>query len=193
MLGEKAELVARTADLEERLREAETAVIATKGTSRTASPEVNAVLHPALPVRVGETAHKTKEEEDAVVAVTGTETNDGRATGWMEHDGGEGTMQQQQQVATEYKQARLAASQPKGAEVDYLRSELETARAEQARVVVVAAEEREASARRVSELEVAIAETKLEYRRHRDRAESRLETLRVAFDQENEENDSQVG
>jgi len=198
LLDEKTELLTRTADLERRLREAETAMAATTATSQTtpALPETSAMLNPGLPARALETAPRVKDDN----AVAATDAGDRPATGRTENDERKAMrwrqqqqqQRKQQQVQTEHDQADLAARQLMGAEVDLLRGELETARAEQAKAVAVAAEERESSARRVSELEAAIAETKREYRRHRDRAESRLETLRVAFDQENEENDSQV-
>ncbi len=204
LLDEKAELLTRTADLEQRLREAETAVAAATATSRTAAapPEMGAVLNPGLPARASEAAPANKEDE-AAVATVATETGHEQAQGRTDNDEREAMrrrrqkyrqqqQQQQQQVSPEHEEADLAASQSMGAEVDFLRGELEAARAAQAKAVAAAAVERETSARRVSELEVAIADTKREYRRHRDRAEARLETLRVAFDQENEENDLQV-
>lgn len=59
-------------------------------------------------------------------------------------------------------------------------------------VLAGVAEARDLAARRVAELEGATEETKDEHERHRSRAETRLETLRTAFEQEQEENGAQV-
>eukprot|EP00903_Cladosiphon_okamuranus_P011234 g10598.t1 len=198
LLDEKVELARRAAELEARLHEAEAtaaaaAAAATAGRTTGIPAEERGTPEPGLGARAGEAADHGRGGDgnalETTVANTGGQSPEGREY----HAGAEETTAQHHPRHQELllRQAEIDASRST-AEADRLRGELEDARAEQARAAIAAAEEREASARRISELQVAIEQTKREYRDHRDRAESRLETLRVAFDQENEENDPQA-
>lgn len=195
LLDEKEELAKYAAELEARLRQAESAEAAAAATSRTTllSAEEGVSLEPGQAARTEETADQERGG-DGAVGTTAVNAG-GHSAGGGEHAGAEETTRQHQghqpTSVLLLRQAEVAAGRSR-AEVDHLRDELDNARAEQAQVAAAAAEEREVSVRRVSELEAAILQTKQEYQDHRDKAESRLETLRVAFDQENEESDAQV-
>lgn len=195
LLDEKAELATHAAELQTRLREAE-AVAAAASRATVLPAEEGVGLEPGdLAARPGRTADQRAGSHGA--AGTATANVGGHSPGSTEDAGGaeaETTTQQdhrRQPTLPLLRRAEVAASQSR-AEVDHLRGELERVRAEQALAAAAAAKEREMSERRVSELKAAVEQTKREYRDHRDKAESRLETLRVAFDEENEENDTQV-
>lgn len=204
LLDEKAELVTRTVDLENRLHEAEaaatkaaaTAAAASRGTSvSTAATAFESSLSAAAEqgCESNDAAACQHSEENDTTATKSTSTDD-NPSGRTERVGAEDSVRHQHQhqpTSLLLRQAEITASRWRS-EADHLRGELETARAEKEQVIAAATEEIRASARRASELEVAIEETKREYQSHRDKAESRLETLRVAFDQENEENCAQV-
>lgn len=177
LLGEKAELLARTAHLENRLHEVEaTAAKAAAEASALSEEGRTHVTWPAGGVHAdaGGRTHRCRSAEVAATQAAGGEAG-----------------QQQHPHALLLRTAGIAAKQS-GDETDRLRHELKTARAEHAQVVASAAEERARSARKMSTLEDAVEETKLEFQSHKDMAEARLEILRVAFDQEERENNAQV-
>lgn len=177
LLGEKAELLARTAHLENRLHEAEsTAANAAAAASALSEEGRTHVTWPAGGVHA-DADGRTNLCRSAEVAATPAA-------------GGEAGQQQQPNTLL-LRTAGIAAKQWRD-EADRLRHELKTAQAEHAEVVASAAEERARSARKMSELEDAVEETKLEFQSHKDMAETRLELLRVAFDQEEGENNAQV-
>lgn len=193
LLDEKAELAKHAAALETRLREAEAAAAA--GSRATLSPAEEGVRSElGQGTLAGKNADTDGGERGAFETAT---VNAGGPSleGTPPPASAQDTTPQQQQHRWHRqlvpRQGEIAAGQSR-AEADRLRDELERARVEQADAAAAAAEERRVASSRVSELEAAIAGTKREYQDHRDRAESRLETLRVAFEQENEENDPQV-
>lgn len=85
-----------------------------------------------------------------------------------------------------------ASAKKAKAEADSLRTELERAQTAQAEAIAVVMEEKAVSDKKVSELKEVIEVTRREQETHREMAESRLETLRSAFEQEEEENGGQV-
>ncbi|CAN0055769.1 unnamed protein product [Ectocarpus sp. 12 AP-2014] len=177
LLGEKAELLARTAHLENRLHDAEAAAAkAAAAASALSEEERTHVTWPAGGVHVDD-GGKTNRCRSAEVAAT-------PAAGGL-------AGQQQQPNTLPLRTAGIAARQSRD-EADRLRHELKSARAEHAEVVASAAEERARSARKMSTLQDAVEETKLEFQSHKDMAEARLEILRVAFDQEERENNAQA-
>lgn len=193
--------MARTVHLESRLRVAEEAAAAAAAavTNRTAAlstaatpfePSLSVAAAPGCESNDSTACRYSKENGTAATKMTSADDNPSER---MERVGAEDIAQplHQEPMSRLLRRAEIAAIESR-AEVDTLRGELEAARAEKSKVVAAATEEIRASGRRVSELEVVIEETKREYQSHRDKAESRLETLRVAFDQENEENRTHV-
>ncbi|CAM9932857.1 unnamed protein product [Ectocarpus sp. 6 AP-2014] len=177
LLGEKAELLARTAHLENRLHEAEAAVAKTAAAASALSEEDRtSVTWPAGGVHV-DAGGRTNRCRSAEVAATPAAAGEAG--------------QQQQAKALLLRTAGIAAKQSRD-EADRLRHELKSARAEHAEVVASAAEEGARSARKLSTLQDAVEETKLEFQSHKDMAEARLEILKVAFDQEERENNAQA-
>ncbi|CAM9186817.1 unnamed protein product [Ectocarpus sp. 4 AP-2014] len=177
LLGEKAELLARTAHLENRLHEAEAAAAkAAAAVSALSEEERTTVTCPAGGVHV-DTGGWTNRCRSAEVAATPAA-------------GGEAGQQQQPKTLL-LRAAGIAAKQSRD-EADRLRHELKSARAEHAEVAASAAEERTRSATKLSALQDAVEETRLEFQSHKDMAEARLEILRVAFDQEERENNAQA-
>lgn len=196
LLDEKAELARHAAELETRLRETEASAAAAAAASRTTllPSEESGTPEPGQEARAGETADHERGGDGNAVGTPSANTG-GQSPEGAERAAVEQAAQQHRQRHQELllRQAEIEIDASRSTtEADCLRGELENARTEQAQAAAAAAEEREASATRVSKLEAAVEQTKREYREHRDRAESRLETLRVAFDQENEENDPQA-
>lgn len=177
LLGEKAELLARTAHLENRLHEADaTAAKAAAAASALSEEERTYVTWPA----------------GGVHADAGGRTNRCRSAEVETTPAARGEAGQQQQPNTLLLRTEGIAARQSRDEADRLHHELKSARAEHAEVVALAAEERARSARKMSTLQDAVEETKLEFQSHKDMAEARLEILRVAFDQEERENNAQV-
>ncbi|CBN80172.1 hypothetical protein Esi_0116_0046 [Ectocarpus siliculosus] len=177
LLGEKAELLARTAHLENRLHEAEAAVAkAAAAASALSEEDRTSVTWPAGGVHVdaGGRTNRCRSAEVAATPAAGGEAG------------------QQQQAKTLLLRTAGIASKQSRDEADRLRHELKSARAEHAEVVASAAEEGARSARKLSTLQDAVEETKLEFQSHKVMAEARLEILRVAFDQEERENNAQA-
>ena len=193
LLDEKAELAAHAAALETRLHEAEAAAAAAAAAAAEAGSrptflpaEEGVPLEPGRVAREGQTADLERGGDGRADETRASHTSRAAEETTPQHQ------PQQERVLLHHQPQQELFLRQSRAEADRLRGELENARSEQARAAAAAAEERQASARRVAELEAAVEQTRREYQDHRDRAESRLETLRVAFDQENEENDPQV-
>lgn len=77
-------------------------------------------------------------------------------------------------------------------EVEVLRGELARARVREREMAGAVEEERQTARKKVAELEGVIDRTDREHALFRERTELRLERLRVAVEEEDEENGSQV-
>lgn len=89
------------------------------------------------------------------------------------------------------REASQALERSRG-EVEDLRHGLERARARERRAAAAVEEERRAALEKITELEGAIERSEREHGLLRERTEGRLELLRSAMEQEEQENSSQV-
>lgn len=79
-----------------------------------------------------------------------------------------------------------------GGQIEHLRNELDVARDQERSAAEAADKEREASRRKIVELESAATTANREHTLFKERTEERLERLRIAVEDEERENGSQV-